>query len=314
MRRELYDGTEPGGDGLLALAHRALELRAGTEPRQFRGARLAALFLNPSLRTRMSLEAACGALGIQPLISQPGSQSWAWELRRGAVMDGAAPEHVIDAVRVLSGYADVLAVRAFATLDPETDRSDPVLSAFREESSVPVLNLESARYHPLQGLADAATWVSKLGRPAGKRLVLSWAPHPKPLPTAVANQVLKTASLLGMDVTLAHPEGFDLDPEIIASTAPRICHSQQQAFEGADVVVAKSWSPFAGAPTSGVHYDWRIDSEKLAGAGFMHCLPVRRNVVVTDEALDESWAYETAHLRMWTAMAALEWLLDGESS
>ncbi|MCB9679368.1 MAG: acetylornithine carbamoyltransferase [Alphaproteobacteria bacterium] len=311
MRPDLYDGTEPGRDGLYAIAHRALELRAGAAPKRFPGMRLAALFLNPSLRTRMSVEAACGALGVQPMVSQPGTQSWGWELRRGAVMDGPDPEHVIDAVRVLSGYADILAVRAFATMDPAFDRADPVLAAFREESSVPVLNLESTRFHPLQGLADAATLVSRLGDPVGRKLVLSWAPHPKPLPTAVANQVLTTASLLGMDVTVACPEGWDLDPEVVAATGPRICHDQREAFEGAAVVVAKSWSPFGKPAQSDVHHEWRIEREKLGGAGFMHCLPVRRNVVVTDEVLDASWVYETAHLRMWTAMAALERMLEG---
>lgn len=311
MRLDLYDGTEPGSAGLLALSHRALELREGAAPKRFDGTRLAALFLNPSLRTRMSLEAACGALGVQPMISQPGTQSWGWELRRGVPMDGADAEHVVDAVRVLAGYADVLAVRAFATLDPTIDRADPVLAAFREESSVPVVNLESARFHPLQGLADAATLVSRLGEPRGRKLVLSWAPHPKPLPTAVANQVLTTAHLLGMDVTVAYPPGFDLDPDVVAATRPTIVHDQRGAFTDADVVVAKSWSPWGQPPRSDVHHDWRIDADKLGNAGFMHCLPVRRNVVVTDAVLDASWVYETAHLRMWTAMAALEAILEG---
>ena len=311
MRPDLYDGTEPGAAGLLTLAHRALELRRGAQPKRFPGRRLAAMFLNPSLGTGLSVEAACGALGVQPMLTEPGSQSWGWEIQRGAVMNGAYPEHIIDAVRVISGYADVLAVRAFATMDPVWDRADPVLAAFRAESSVPVLNLESTRFHPLQGLADAATLVDKLGDPRGKKLVLTYAPHPKALPTAVPNQVLTTAAMLGMDITVACPEGWALDPEVLAATKPTICHDQREALEGARVVVAKSWSPFGGPAQSDVHHDWRMDAEKLGTAGFMHCLPVRRNVVVTDEVLDSSWVYETAHLRMWTAMAALDCMLEG---
>lgn len=311
MRPDLYDGTEPGVDGVMAIVRRALALRAGATPKRFPGKRLAALFLNPSLRTRLSLEAACGALGVQPLIAQPGSQSWALELAPGAVMDGDKPEHLVDAIRVIAGYADVLAIRAFANMDPEHDRRDPVLATARRESSVPVVNLESTRFHPLQGLADAATWVDKLGEVRGEKLVLSWAPHPRPLPTAVANQVLTTAALLGMEVTVACPEGFDLDPAVIAATNPTIVHEQRAAFADARVVVAKSWSPFGKPPVSNVHRSWKIDADTLGDAGFMHCLPVRRNVVVDDAVLDQSWVYETAHLRLYTAIAALEQILEG---
>ena len=308
---DLYDGTEPGPDGVRALAHRALELRSGAAPLRFDGKRLAAVFLAPSLRTRFSLEAAAGALGVQPLIAQPGAGSWSWAIERGAVMDGADAEHIVDAVRVLSGYADLLAIRAFAKQDPAWDRADPVLTTCREEASVPVVNLESTRFHPLQGLADAATLIDKLGDPTGKRLVLTWAPHPKPLPTAVPNQVLTTAHLLGMDVVLTHPPGFDLDPDVLAATRPRYEPDQNEAIRDADVVVAKSWSPFAGPPTAGVHPEWIVDADTLGSAGFMHCLPIRRNVVATDAVLDNSWVHETAHLRLYTAMAALEKIFGG---
>lgn len=315
------DGTERGARGALEMARRALELRAGAAPRRAEGLRLGAVFLNPSLRTRTSMDAACHALGIHAMPLSPGSDAWALEMREGATMDGAAAEHVKDAVAVLSEYVDVLAVRAFAGLvDPEEDRADPVLSAFARYASVPVVNMESSRWHPLQGLADTATWVDHLGPDLqGKRLTLTWAPHPKGLPAAVPNQVVLSAALAGMQVTVAHPEGFDLDPEVLARAGEvRVVHDQAEGLAGAQVVVAKSWSGFSfygrrdeEAEIRASHLDWLVDAAAMArtdDAGFMHCLPVRRNVVVADEVIDgpRSWVVEEAGLRLWTAMALLE--------
>jgi N-acetylornithine carbamoyltransferase len=326
------NGTEYGAAGIRNLAHRALALREGAvEPQRFDGARIAAVFLNPSLRTRTSLEVAAGALGIQPVMVSPGKDSWALELRDGVVMDGTAAEHMADAVKVLAEYADVLALRVFARLeDAAEDRADPVLSSFAKHAPVPVINMESALWHPLQGLADTATWLTHLGGLKmdlkGVPLTLTWAPHPKALPAAVANQVLMSAALQGMDVTVVHPPCFDLDPEIIEAAratagSVTISHDQDAAFKGARVVVAKSWSGFSGyghrdaeAVLRAAHGDWTVTAEKMAltdNAGFMHCLPVRRNVVVTDAVLDgeNSWVHEEAGLRMWTTMALLERIL-----
>ena len=330
--RHVVNGTEPGAAGVLDLVTRALELRAGAQARQFPGTRLGAVFLNPSLRTRSSLEAAARSLGIDPMIVTPGKDAWSLEFRPGAVMDADRTEHVADAVRVLASWCDVLSVRAFAGLqDAEEDRRDTVLSAFCRYSPVPVVSLESALWHPLQGLADTATWVSRLGPDlTGQPLTLTWAPHPKALPAAVANQALLSASLMGMDVTVAHPEGFDLDPQILgqatalagaAGGGVRVVHDQHEAMVGARVVVAKSWSGFSGygrraeeAAQRSTLRSWTVDAETMAatdGAGFMHCLPVRRNVVVADEVIDgpDSWVYEEAGLRLHTAMALLEALL-----
>ncbi|MFT7521566.1 MAG: N-acetylornithine carbamoyltransferase [Kiritimatiellia bacterium] len=333
----VLDGTEIGRAGLARLVDRALALRAGATPRQFAGKRLVTLFLNPSLRTRTSMEAAASALGVYPIVLQPGKDSWALEFVDGAVMDGTSVEHVKDAVRVLSGYADVLAIRAFAGMkDPAEDLRDPILSAFAKHAKVPVINMESAMWHPLQGLADATTITQHLGpNLAGQPLTLTWAPHPKALPTAVPNQVLLTAASLGMNVTLAHPKGMDLAPSVMDRCADlaaagggglQITHDQQAAMRGAKVVVAKSWGGWSGYADRDAEAarrrelaHWRVDPQDMSltdNAGFMHCLPVRRNVVVHDDVLDSanSWVVGEAHHRMWTAMALLEAILGKELS
>jgi N-acetylornithine carbamoyltransferase len=318
----LLEGTEPGPDGVLGLVDRALALRGGAVPERFTGARVGAVFLNPSLRTRTSLESAAALVGAHPIVVQPSQDAWGWELADGAVMDGGAPEHVREAVPVLASYVDVLGLRAFAGLvDRDADRADPVLAKFAALCDKPMLNLESARWHPMQGLADAATWVSRLGDPRGRRLVVRWAPHVKGLPQAVPNQALTMGALLGMDVVVAHPEGFDLDPEVIARARGfgEVSVSQDPDLTGADVVYAKSWSgwSFYGrreeeAEARAAASAWRVDAVP-DGAGLMHCLPVRRNVVVGDAVLDgpASWVQEQAALRLWTAVAVLERQLGG---
>lgn len=330
--QRLIDGLEPGADGVRALAARALELRAGAAPQPRPGRRIAALYFNSSLRTRTSLEAAAHALGVHCVTLQPGKDVWGLEFRDGVVMDGAAAEHVRDAVAVLDQMVDLIAVRAFAGLvDEAEDRSDPILSAFCRHSQRQVLSLESARYHPLQGLADTTTWLSHLGPELrGQPLVLTWAPHPKALPQAVPHQVVLSAALQGMDVRVAHPEGFDLDPEVVGRATAlarrhggdlRLYHDRAPALAGAKVVVGKAWSGTPGyadrageAARRATLGAWTVDAATMAqtaDAGFMHCLPVRRNVVVTDEVIDgpASWAHETAGLRLWTAIAVLESML-----
>lgn len=335
MTAHFLDGTEPGSAGIRDLVERALALEEGAAPRRVPGKRVISVFLNPSLRTRTSMEAACHLLGARAVVLQPGTDAWALELGDGAVMEGTTVEHVKDAVQVLSGYGHALAVRAFAGMeDPEADRADPVLSAFVEHATVPVVNLESARWHPLQGLADAATWTRHLGADlVGQPLTITWAPHPKALPTAVPHQDLLTAALLGMDVTVAHPEGFDLDPTVVNRAvdlagrqggAVKITHDRTAALGGARVVLAKSWGGWSGygrreeeAAVRATLGHWRVTADDLAttrDAGFMHCLPIRRNVVADDAVLDgpNSWTIETAHRRMWTAAALLERVLGEE--
>ena len=339
----LLDGTEKGAAGVLELCQRALELRAGAKPRDLSDKRVAALFLNPSLRTRTSLAAACHATGAHLTTVEAGRDSWQLEMTDGAVMNADKVEHVRDAAQVLSHYHDLLAVRAFAKMESlQDDRADQVVRAFAKHSTVPFLSLESAMWHPLQGLADASTWLAHLGARSNGRtsdttqtlrgapITLTWAPHPKALGTAVGHQVVLTAATLGMDVTIAHPDGFDLDPEVVsraahkansAGGAVKVERDQRKAMQGAKVVVAKSWGGVSGygrrdqETAQRAKLDsWIVDQEKMAltdNAGFMHCLPVRRNVVVSDAVIDgpNSWVQETAALRLWTAIAALEAML-----
>ena len=332
----LIDASEAGANGLVQLCQRALDLRAGATPLDLSGKRVAALFMNPSLRTRTSLAAACHAVGAHLTTVDAGSDSWKLEFEPGAVMDADKAEHVADAAQVLSHYHDLLAVRAFAGLqDQAQDRADTVVQAFAQHAQVPFMSLESAVWHPLQGLADSATWLSHLGQGGeqplrGRKITLTWAPHPKALGTAVGHQVALSAALLGMDLTIAHPEGFDLDPLVVqrasdmavsAGGSLQVSHDQDDALQGAEVVVAKSWggTSFYGNRDAETALraqlgSWMLDADKMAltaDAGFMHCLPVRRNVVVADEVIDgpNSWVQETAALRMWTAIAALEKML-----
>ena len=323
------DGTEWGADGIQQIAERAIALSKGSAPAQFPGKRVALLFLNSSLRTRASMEAATAALGAYPLVLQPGKDSWALETEFGVRMDGDRPEHIKDAIGVLSGYADLLAVRAFADMkDWKKDASDPVIRDVVKYASRPVINLESALWHPMQGFADAATWIEQLGPDLrGQPITLTWAPHPKALPMAVPNQVLLTASALGMDVRLAHPEGFSLSSDVLGRCEQlatsnggglTVSHDQKRAMQGTRVVVAKSWGGVEGYANRAVEAErrqanrhWMVDEESMSGspgAGFMHCLPVRRNVVVSDAVLDgaNSWVMQEAHHRLWTAMAVLE--------
>lgn len=292
-------------DGLLALAARCKrgELLGGLERKV-----LAMIFLDPSLRTRSSMETAMFLHGGHALALEPGKGSWAIETELDVVMDGATVEHIIEAARVLSRYADALAVRSFPKgTDWAVERLDPTIRNFARFAEKPVINLESARRHPCQGLADAMTIREQLGETTGKRFVLSWAWHPKALPTAVPASAAIAAAHLGMDVTIARPDGYDLDSEdylAIETLATarggslRITDDLDGAIEGAHVVYPKSWGALRhfGRPDEERagregKRDWRLTQARMRttadGRGIaMHCLPVRRNVEVDGEVLD----------------------------
>jgi N-acetylornithine carbamoyltransferase len=245
-------------------------------------------------------------LGGNPVILEPGETSWTLEHREGAVMDGDKTEHLKEFVRVLERYVAAIGVRTFAALkDWETERTDPILNAFAEYATKPIINLESAMHHPCQAMADLMTVREKLG-PERKKVLLTWAWHPKPLPMAVPNSFALAAAQFGHDLRIAHPQGYDLDDELITSlrghtasngSTVEFTSDPDGAFEDVDVVYAKSWGSrqFYGRAEediefrSGLRSAWIVDQAKMArtrDAVFMHCLPVRRNVIVSDCVID----------------------------
>ncbi len=266
------------------------------------GHSLGMLFFNPSLRTRTSMELAAAELGAHPTTLTPGQGVWNFAWERGVRMDGAESEHIQEAIGVLSRYYDALGVRLFASMtDRESDRSDSRLTQIVQAAGVPVINLESARFHPCQALADAAVMTARFGdRIAQKKFVLSWAPHPRALPMAVPNSALLAAARLGMDVTVASPKTHRLDADVVEmarSYGVNVCETDDQnaAADGADIIYAKAWGGSMGYDEPDreemirmSNADWKIDSvlmDTTNEAGFMHCLPVRRNVVVDDGVL-----------------------------
>lgn len=266
------------------------------------------LFFNPSLRTRISTEIAARNLGFNA-ITYDASGGWGIEFGDGVVMNGTTAEHVREAAGVLSQYCDILCVRSFPSLtDKEADYQDKVIKAFVEYASVPVVSLESATRHPLQSLADCLTIVEHSNRPR-PRVTLTWAPHPRKLPQAVANSFAEWMLAWGeVDLTICNPEGFDLAPEF--TKGAKVVHDQAEAFNGADFVYAKNWSSFEDYGTIGDHPGWLVDETKMAltnNAHFMHCLPVRRNVVVSDGVIESerSLVLQQANNRTWAAQSVL---------
>lgn len=271
---------------------------------------LVLLFFNTSLRTRISTELAAKNLGMNVIILNV-NDAWQLEFGDGVVMNFQTSEHIREAAQVISQYASIIGVRAFPSLTDKTkDQLDWVLNAFATLASVPVINLESAIAHPLQGLADAIT-IAEQSRQEKPKVVLTWAPHIKALPHAVANSFIQTMQLQHVDLSIANPEGYDLDPKIVKNTP--IFHDQEQALKNADFVYAKNWSSFSDYgkilnPT----LDWILTKEKLGKAKFMHCLPVRRNVVVEDAVLDssQSLCIEQSNNRTYAAQTVLKQLLE----
>ena len=270
-------------------------------------------------------------LGGNAVVLEPGGTSWTLEHRDGVVMDGDKTEHVAEFVRVLGRYCSAIGVRTFAALKNwEEERADPVLNAFAKYSEVPIINLESAMHHPCQAMADMMTIREKPG--AGrKRVLLTWAWHPRPLPMAVPNSFALAAAQMGHDVVIAHPEGYELDEDLLAevrrqSTAAggtlELTNDIDAGFEGAEVVYAKSWGAkkFYGTPELDIadrakyRAKWIVDEAKMARTNegiFMHCLPVRRNVIVTDGVIDSpaSVVIEEAENRLHVQKAILVQLL-----
>jgi N-acetylornithine carbamoyltransferase len=329
----LEDWTPDEIEALLALAARVKrgEITGGLERKV-----LAMVFMDPSLRTRTSFETAMFLHGGHAVVLEPGKGSWALETEAGAVMDGDRVEHIVEAARVLGRYADALGVRSFPRgNDWSVARKDAIVRDFAKHCEKPVINLESARRHPCQALADAMTLREKLGDTAGKRFVLSWAWHPKALPTAVPASAALAAARLGMEIVIARPEGYELDPEdtaLIRRIAQQsggefvhIIDDPDDAMVGADAVYVKSWGavklygrPEEEAAQRAALRDWRLTPGRLrstrGGRGIvMHCLPVRRNVEIDDAVLDgpNSVVVDQAENRLHSQRALLLALLAG---
>ena len=267
------------------------------------------LFFNSSLRTRLSTEKAAQNLGMNVMVMNI-SNAWNLEFEDGTVMNLDKAEHIKEAAAVVSQYADIIAVRAFPSLtDKAKDETEYILKAFAKYATVPIVNMESATAHPLQSLTDAITILEQgLKRP---KVVLSWAPHPKALPHAVANSFIKTMQSLDVDFCITHPKGYDLNPDIVKDTI--VYDKQEEAFEGADFVYAKNWSNYNDyGQVLNTDPNWMITLEQIKQAKFMHCLPVRRNVVVEDAVLDSSQSLTTAQAnnRTYAAQYVLKTLLE----
>ncbi|MDA0780543.1 MAG: N-acetylornithine carbamoyltransferase [Bacteroidetes bacterium] len=275
---------------------------------------LGLLFFNPSLRTRLSTQKAARLLGMDVMVMNFSNEAWAIEYEDATIMEGLRSEHVKEAAQVVSQYCDVVGIRAFATLtDKEKDESEQVLQKFIEYATVPILNMESATAHPLQALADALT-LTEHDLPKKPKVVLTWAPHPKALPHAVGNSFTRMMQYMDADFVIANPKGYDLDPRITKNIP--IVHNQNEALKDADIVYAKNWSSYEQyGQILRTDNEWMLTPEKMAltnNAKFMHCLPIRRNVVVADGVLDHpnSIVIEQANNRTYAAAAVLKTLIS----
>jgi len=293
------------------------------------GKSVALVFFNPSLRTRASMQVGIYELGGNPVILEPGGTSWTLEYREGVVMDSDKTEHLKEFVRVLERYVSAIGVRTFAELkDWETERTDPILNAFAKYASVPIINLESAMHHPCQAMADMMTIRERFGEKK-KKVLLTWAWHPKPLPMAVPNSFTLAAAQFGHDLRISHPKGYELDGELLAEIETHVkvnggsvefTNDIDTAFDEIEVVYAKS-KDFYGDTDGDIREraayrdKWIVDEEKMArsnDAVFMHCLPVRRNVIVTDSVIDSpnSVVIDEAENRLHVQKAILTSLLS----
>lgn len=251
------------------------------------------IFFNNSLRTRLSSQKAALNLGMDPIVLNVNGDSWKLETSMGVVMDGDKSEHLREAIPVIGSYCDMIGVRSFAGLqDREFDYAESILNQFIEYSGKPVISLESATVHPCQAFADLIT-IEEYKSKTRPKVVMTWAPHPRALPQAVPNSFAEWMNAADVDFVITHPEGYELDPKIVGNA--KVEYDQMKALEGADFVYAKNWScpgtvnPADYGKILSKDMDWIVDSRHMAvtdNAYFMHCLPVRRNMIVSDEVID----------------------------
>ncbi len=271
------------------------------------------LFFNASLRTRLSTQKAAQNLGMNTIVMNVGTDGWGLEMEDGVVMNADKAEHVKEAAAVIAQYCDVIGIRAFAGLqDRDKDYAELVMNQFKKYAGVPIVNLESATRHPLQSLADCIT-IEELKTKPRPKVVLTWLPHFKALPQAVANSFCEWMNPWDVDLVVTHPQGYELAPEFLGNAT--VVYDQNEALENADFVYGKNWSSYQQyGQVLTQDSTWMMTAEKMARTNngkFMHCLPVRRNLKVTDEVLDSdaSVVVQQAGNREWSAQAVLRDIL-----
>lgn len=340
MKDDFITGAEYEISQLQRIIDLALAYKKGAALPDYTGKILTLIFANPSLRTHLSFESGMKKMHGSVNVFHTGN-SWQFEYKDGVIMDGNKQEHIKEAARVISKYTDLIGLRQSELITTarkhgdvsawEELKKDQAITALAKYAKKPVINMESNMFHPCQSMADMMTMQEYLGTTTKKKYVLTWVPHPKALPLATPHSQLLMPAIFGMDVTLAYPEGFELDPEImhmakekasVSGGSVTISHNQQDAFKNADVIVAKSWAAlgYFGDWEKESEYrkqftDWIVNAGKMEltnNAIFLHCLPVRRNVEVTDEVLDsaKSRVIPEAENRMWVQMAIISYLLS----
>jgi len=277
---------------------------------------LGLIFFNSSLRTRLSTLKAAKMLGLETIVMNFNNEGWEIEFEEKTIMSKNSAEHVKEAAQVISQYCDIIGIRAFAELKNKNhDESEKIINSFVKYGSVPIINLESSCAHPLQALADAIT-IEEHKNKSNPKIVISWAPHPKSLPHAVANSFINMARMSNYDLVITNPVGYDLNPKI--TNGINVTHNQEEAFKNADFIYAKNWSSYNDYGKVLINNDkWMINKRKMEitnNAKFMHCLPVRRNVVVEDAVLDSNYslAINQANNRTYAAQTILKKIILNE--
>ncbi len=272
------------------------------------------IFFNSSLRTRLSTQKAAMNLGMNTMVLNVGEDGWQLESELGVVMDGDKPEHLLEAIPVIGQYCDIIGVRAFARFqNREDDYSEKILNQFVKYAGVPVVSMEGATRHPLQSYADLVT-IEEFKKTERPKVVLTWAPHPKALPQAVPNSFVEWMRQTDYELVVTHPDGYELAPEFMGDA--KVEYDQKKAFKGADFIYAKNWASYSSyGQVLSKDFGWTVNEEKMAltnNAKFMHCLPVRRNVVVSDSVIDSpnSIVVQQAANREITAQAVLKMILE----
>lgn len=275
------------------------------------------LFFNSSLRTRLSTQKAAMNLGMNVMVLDVNQGAWKLETERGVVMDGDRPEHLLEAIPVMGCYCDVIGVRSFAKFESKADDyGEKILEQFIKYSGKPVFSMEAATRHPLQTFADIIT-IEEYRKKERPKVVMTWAPHPKALPQAVPNSFAEGMQMTDYEFVITHPHGYELDPKFVGNA--KVEYDQDKALEGADFVYAKNWSAYEGenyGKVLSMDRSWTVDSRKMAltdNAYFMHCLPVRRNMIVTDDVIEspQSIVIPEAANRVVSAQTVLKELLKG---